>query len=120
MLALPYRQLVEPVGVDLVRGVEIRNSAKLIGLPGIENGAGKTHAFILADPLRVGADIQRLGKRVVHVELQARREPVAKADLQGVVTAVSDGAPGIQRRPLRVPELEGLRDSVNRGAGSHA
>src|SRR5262249_41686640 len=51
----PEWELVNPVGVDLVRGVEIRNRTQSIRVPGVDDLAAQSAPF--ADPLGVGSDV---------------------------------------------------------------
>src|SRR5580698_1752862 len=62
------RQFVNPVGIDLVFGVEIRDGAELTRSPGVDDLTGKSTAFKFVDALGIGTDIDRLGEGVVEVK----------------------------------------------------
>src|SRR5580704_10214228 len=80
------RQFPDPVRVDLMRRIEIRNTARCFRIPGIDDLTGKS-AF-RSDAVGVGRNVHRLREGVVEVELQPMRHAVAEADLQTVVRGV--------------------------------
>src|SRR5438034_7076916 len=92
-------QLVNPVGIDLVRGVEIRNPAQLFWPPGVDDlrvviAAGR------ADSLRGRSPVHGFRPGVVKVSLQAVAKALAKGNLNGVVARHGDGPPRSEQRAL--------------------
>src|SRR5579872_1649294 len=80
-------------------GVEVRRGTQLLGHPGIDDLAGEPEAFEDADALGIGADIHGLGIGVIYVKAQTTGM-VAQTELPGVVGAIANTRPGIQRGRL--------------------
>src|SRR5208283_2816199 len=100
-------QLVNPVRIDLVSGVEVGNRIKRRGRPGIDDlptvsNRNPAAVFVLIDPLGIGILVLRLGVRVVEIKLQAS-EMAAQGCLHSVVAAGARSTPGEHRRELVVP-----------------
>src|SRR6202022_4928801 len=90
------RQLHNPVGVNLMGGVEVRDSAATIRIKCIRQAASRrsdVYARAGREACGVGSDVDRLGIGVVEVELNSVAELLPQAGLQCVVIRSSDGAP---------------------------
>src|SRR4030081_1439596 len=93
-LALSEWQLGNPVGIDLVSGVEIGDSATPVRIKGIgESSSGRSDvaARCPAQTRCSGSDVDRLGIRIVEVKLQPAKL-LPQSRLQRVVIRFSDGA----------------------------
>src|SRR5262249_29939610 len=96
-------QFSDPVGINLVRGVEVRYSAPSIRIKSVDQaGPGRAYVHARAEPQsrRRRSDVDRLGIGVVEIELHAAAELLSYRSLQCVVTGVADGAPGVLRCEL--------------------
>ena len=94
---MAHWQLVHPVGIDLVSGVEVGHGTQLLWRPGIDDLARETAAFELVDTLRVGTYVYGLRERVVEIKLQSVGHRMAQAELCPMVCAISDTTPSVQR-----------------------
>ena len=95
MATMAHRQLINPIGIDLVCRIEVGTAAQLIRLPCVDDlrlvvatGGGNT--------LSLGCPIQRFRKGVIQRALQAVTESLLQGYLQSVIAGVTDGAPGVE------------------------
>src|ERR1035437_5415751 len=100
--------------------VEVRDRPQLTGNPGIDDLAGESKPFKFVNALGVGADVYGFGECVVEVKLQSSGHSVTKRELQAVVVAIADAAPGVEGGELIVPEMERSVSSVQSRAGRRA
>src|SRR5579859_5378484 len=114
MPAAAKGQFVNPVGIDLMSSIEVRDGSQLAWGPRIDDLAGKSEAFKLVDPFRVGTNVHRLRVRVVEIKLQSTAHSFAQCELQAVVGTIADAAPSVQRGELVIEECERLRASLSR------
>ena len=98
-LTFAERKHVDPVGVELVSGVEGSDALLGVGIPGVDDvvvqaeeaaDAGSTDAF------GVGRNVDGLGERIVEVKLEAVCHLVAQGGLQSVVVGPGNGTPGVE------------------------
>src|ERR1700739_3705661 len=118
MLASAERQLGNPVRIDLVSRIKIRNSATATGIERIyQAAAGSAHvgAGTESQARRVGSDVDRFGICVVEIELNSAAQLFPQADLQSVVAGISDGAPAVHTRGLLVEHIAGAAQRAGRG-----
>src|ERR1019366_8778074 len=106
---------IDPVRIDLMARIEIRDSAQLVWRPGIDDLTGKASPFVLINAFRIGSNVYGLGKGVVDVGFQPAH-PMPEAELPAVVTAVANGTPAVQRSILRIVKLVRRGDAVDGGA----
>src|SRR3989442_15983335 len=97
VLALAERQLGNPVEIDLVGGVEIRDSPAPVRIECIRQASsGRSYVATRCprETSRGRGDIDRPGIRVVEVELHPTAELLPQVGLKRVVVRFADGAPG--------------------------
>src|SRR5204863_9270252 len=70
LAAVAEGQVVDPVRIDLMPSVEVRRTAKLLGIPSVDDGA---EAAERTDALGVRSYIERFRQRVVEVKLESMR-----------------------------------------------
>src|SRR5580693_7179300 len=91
-----------------MRGIKIGNCPKLEGRPGIDDLTAADSAK-RADTFRVRGKVNRLGKCVVEVELNAMAHPMPQCDLQRIVVRRPDGTPCVKGCVLRSEERKWAR-----------
>src|SRR5580704_2650493 len=99
-----------------MRGIEVGNRAKLPGVPCVEDLPGEADSLEQINPFRVGADIHGLRVSVVKVKLQTVSHVASQAELTGVISAVADAPPCVERRKLR--RVEGVRSDFSIDGGA--
>src|SRR5580704_14574583 len=100
MLSAANGQLIHPVRVHDLRGVEIRHRTILAWEPRVDDLAAEAKSLKLVDSFCVRAYVYRLRIGVIYVELQAICA-VAQAELASTVGTVARAPPGEERGELR-------------------
>jgi len=62
MPAPAERNLIDPVGIDLMARVKVRHGAQLFGDQAFDNLSGKPLSFIRTNALRIRSNVDGLGK----------------------------------------------------------
>src|ERR1700733_237028 len=97
-------ELINPVGVELVSGVEIGHAAKLGWGPRVNDLVGLVIGVVGVNSLGARTDVYRLRIGVVEVPLQPVGHAATYRHLQRVIRAGAGVSPGIERGELRIEE----------------
>src|SRR5579863_6029038 len=99
-----------------MRSIEVGHGTELPGVPCVENLPGEADPLEQINPFRVGADIHGFGVSVVKIKLQTMSHAASQAELAGVISAVPDAPPRVERGKLRRVESVRSDFSVDRRA----
>src|SRR4029077_13361399 len=102
--ALAERQLDEPVRVELMGCVKIRDTSQLVWRPRVDGKAANVQAAVDADAFRVRAKVDRLGVGIIEIELNTVSQPLAQDDLHRIVVCGAKVTPAPQGVKLAVEE----------------
>src|SRR5260370_35911572 len=98
------RQIRNPIGIELMRGVKVGDGAELERLPSVLNlSAGTVDS---SDAFRVGSQVDGFGIGVVQVKLDAMRHLVLQRNLQSVVVDGAHALPHVVGRNLPAVERD--------------
>ena len=106
MFALAKWQLGNPVEIDLMRGIEVRDSPARLWGEGIDKAAAGS-AAVVGQARCSGSNVDGFGISIVEVELQAGAHLFSEADLEGVVVRPADGTPAVHAGGLIVQRCAG-------------
>lgn len=79
------RQIVHPVGVELMGGIEIGHGTELVGRPRIDDLVELIKGFKLINALSIGPYVQRFRERVIEIPLETVSHSMTQHQLQTVV-----------------------------------
>src|SRR5260370_11739359 len=92
------RQIRNPIGIELMRGVKVGDGAELERLPSVLNLSSGT--VDSSDAFRVGSQVDGFGIGVVEVKLDAMRHLVLQRNLQNLLVRAPHVLPHLYDRKL--------------------
>src|ERR1700733_11437422 len=94
MLAPAHGDIPNPVGVQLVGRIKVRDRSQRAWGPGVDDLTGKSAALKFIDALRIRSRVHRFRIRVVDVEIESVTL-MPQHQLQAVVSCAANAAPSV-------------------------